>query len=145
MVSFARDGEDMAAVQRLHRLVSDARKGSSGDGLRVRLSLAGGEADLPQPLTEVLVKAVELMQAGRGVEILSPEQEVSAQEAAAILSVSRPYVINLIRKGILPHRMVGAHHRVSLRDVMAYRREQEPRRTAALANLIHETEELGRN
>ncbi|PPQ38293.1 helix-turn-helix domain-containing protein [Rhodopila globiformis] len=144
MVTFVRSEEDVAAIRRLHRLVSNARRESSSDDLRVRLSLAGGEADLPQPLTEVLVKAVELMGAGQGVEIVSPAQEVSAQEAAALLNVSRPYVMNLIRKGILPHRMVGAHHRIPLCDLMVYKHEQEPRRAAALANLIGETEELGR-
>ena len=84
------------------------------------------------------------MEAGQGVEILSPVQEMSAQEAAALLNVSHPYVMNLIRKGILPHRMVGAHHRIPLSDLLAYKREQEPRRNAALANLVHETEELDR-
>jgi excisionase family DNA binding protein len=145
MVTFAQSEEDMAAIQRLRRLVLNARKEGSGDGLKVRLSLAGYETDLPQPLAEVLIKAVELMGAGQGVEIVSPVQEVSAQEAAALLNVSRPYVMNLIRKGILPHRMVGAHHRVPLRDLMAYKREQEPRRETALTNLVRETEELSRD
>jgi excisionase family DNA binding protein len=145
MVTFARTEEDVAAIRRLHRLVSNARRESAGDDLKVRLSLAGDETDLPQPLTEVLVKAVELMGAGQGVEIVSPVQEVSAQEAAALLNVSRPYVTNLIRKGILPHRMVGTHHRIPLSDLMAYKHEQEPRREAALANLVRETEALGRD
>lgn len=144
MFVFARNDEDVAAVQQLRRLVAPALKGNPDVPLNLKVMLGGAEVVLPRPLAEILIKAVDLLGAGQGVDVISPVQEVSAQEAAGHLNVSRPYVMNLIRKGILPHRMVGTHHRIPLVDLIAYKRQQEPRRQAAIENLIHETEEFGR-
>jgi len=64
------------------------------------------------------------------------------REAADILKVSRPYVLSLVKKGILPCRMVGAHHRIPTVAVIAYKRDQAPRRRS-LEALSTETQDLG--
>jgi hypothetical protein len=55
---------------------------------------------------------------------------------------SRPYLLNLVRKGALACRMVGAHHRIPVTAVIAYKREQAPRRRSIEA-LTAETSDLG--
>ena len=75
--------------------------------------------------------------------MISPEQELSAQEAAGRLGVSRPYLMNLLRKGLIAYRMVGTHHRIRVEDLLAYQRAQAPRRRAAIDALARETEALG--
>jgi len=74
--------------------------------------------------------------------VVAADGEVSAQEAADILKVSRPYLLNLVKKGILPCRMVGAHHRIPTDAVIAYKRDQAPRRRSIKA-LSAETQDLG--
>jgi excisionase family DNA binding protein len=56
--------------------------------------------------------------------------------------VSRPYLLNLVKKGLLPCRMVGSHHRIPVSAVIAYMRDQAPRRRL-LEALSAETQDLG--
>jgi excisionase family DNA binding protein len=72
---------------------------------------------------------------------ISSHEEVSAQQAADLLEVSRPYLLNLVKKGILPCRMVGSHRRIPMDAVIAYRREQALRRRS-LEALTAETQDL---
>jgi excisionase family DNA binding protein len=66
----------------------------------------------------------------------------AGDEAAGILKVSRPYLLNLVKKGILPCRMVGTHHRIPTSAVIAYKRDHAPRRRS-LEALSAETQDLG--
>jgi excisionase family DNA binding protein len=92
-----------------------------------------------------LKATAELVAAGHPVAVLALDDpdEVSAQDAADLLKVSRPYVLNLLKKGVLPYRMVGAHHRIPLNAVISYKQDQAPRRRA-LEALTAETQELDR-
>ena len=74
--------------------------------------------------------------------IIAADQEVSAQDAADLIGVSRPYLLNLVKEGILPCRMVGAHHRIPIASVIAYKRDEAPRRRS-LEALSAETQDLG--
>ena len=73
-----------------------------------------------------------------------PEPEITTQQAADLLNVSRPYVAGLIDKGMLPAaRMVGNHRRLPLQDVLAYRAESHDRRRQTLDELAAYDQELG--
>jgi len=93
-------------------------------------------------VVQVLIKAAKLVSEGHVVDVVPVDEEISAQEAADILKVSRPYLLNLVKKGILPCRMVGAHHRIPTGAVIAYKRDQAPRRRS-LEELSAETQDLG--
>jgi excisionase family DNA binding protein len=60
-----------------------------------------------------------------------------------VAAVSRPFVVGLIDKGILPARMVGAHRRVLLDDVLAYKRVSKTKARAALKEMVAISQELG--
>ena len=68
-------------------------------------------------------------------------EELSPQEAANILKMSRPTVMRLIKGGILRSRLVGSHHRVGRSDVLKYQNEHGLRRRVALDELAQMTEE----
>jgi excisionase family DNA binding protein len=89
--------------------------------------------------------AAKLIAEGHAVAVLplDDSDEVSAQEAANILKVSRPYLLNLVRKGVLPCRMVGSHHRIPMNALISYKQEQAPRRRS-LEALTAETQDLDR-
>lgn len=106
---------------------------------------AGGEAvELPRSVREVLVRVVRELAQGNAVAVLPVHAELTTQEAADLLTVSRPYLIGLIDQGTLPcTRTVGNHRRLRLADVLAYKRARNTVRRAALDEMSAESERLG--
>jgi excisionase family DNA binding protein len=69
--------------------------------------------------------------------------ELTTQEAADLLNVSRPTLIQLLEEGKIPFRKVGTHRRVGMEQLMKYKRELETNRRAALAELVAYDQEIG--
>ncbi|MFZ1965292.1 MAG: helix-turn-helix domain-containing protein [Roseiarcus sp.] len=114
--------------------------------LRVKIEAIGREAttlDLPPVVTRLLMDVLEETAAGKAVSLVAVEADVTTQQAAAILNVSRPFVVGLIDKGALPVRMVGNQRRLPLRDVLAYKADNRAKRRAVLAELAAYDQELG--
>lgn len=110
---------------------------------RPRLIGPGGETELPDSLYSVLVRAVHELARGNGISILPIEAEVTTQQAADQLSVSRPYLIKLLEGGEIPFHMVGTHRRVKLIDLLDYRARRDDARETALDNMARQAVELG--
>jgi len=79
---------------------------------------------------------------GNSVAAVAVQAELTTQQAADLLNVSRPYLIKLLEQGKIPHHKSGSHRRVALRDVVDYKREADQRREAALAELADLGQEL---
>lgn len=108
---------------------------------RVQLSLLGsnGESDelvLPGHVLQMLLDVLSETSKGNAISLIPHHQEVSTQEAANLLNVSRPFLVGLLEKGEVPFRKVGAHRRVLLTDVLAYREKTEQLRSKALDELV---------
>ncbi len=114
--------------------------------LRLQLTEAGCEVvtlDVPTsavPLIKALLKEIG---DGKTVTIVANDAEITTQQAADLLNVSRPYLVGLIGKGMLPARMVGPRHRLLLADVLAYRTANKAKRREALRELAALDQELG--
>lgn len=80
---------------------------------------------------------------GYVVQILALDSELSTQEAAEILKISRPSVIKLLEEGKIPFKMVGTHRRIKLQDLQGYEREQKGIRGKALDEMVRLSQELG--
>jgi excisionase family DNA binding protein len=107
---------------------------------RVQLSLRGsnGEADdliLPGHVLQLLLDVLAEIAKGNAISLLPMNQEISTQEAATLLNVSRPFLVGLLEKHEIPFRKVGAHRRVLLQDVLEYKERVDQRRTDALDQL----------
>lgn len=101
------------------------------------------EVLMPVEALEALREVLGQLAAGNAVQIVPLQPELSTQQAADILNVSRPYLIGLLDSGKIPHRKVGAHRRVKYADVMAYKKADDEQGRAALDVLTQEAERLG--
>jgi excisionase family DNA binding protein len=75
--------------------------------------------------------------------IVSQKRELSTQEAAACLNVSRPFVVQEIEQGRLQHRKVGRHRRVGFEELVRYQSAQREQTEKALQCLADQAQELG--
>lgn len=116
-------------------------------GGEVRLSLGAGpeseDLTIPRPALRLLARALAEMGRGHGVALSPLHAELTTQEAADLLNVSRPHVVKLLDEGGLPSRKVGTYRRVRLDDALAYKRDVEARRHAALDELQTLGQDLG--
>jgi excisionase family DNA binding protein len=103
----------------------------------------GGEIPLPEPIYKVLVSALRFLERGEGVMILPSTQEMTTQSAADLLGVSRQYVVQLLEEGKIPFHKVGTHRRVSMKDVLEFRRKRDTRRKQMLGEIAREAVEDG--
>lgn len=111
---------------------------------RARLVTASGEShEIPDALCAVLARVVQELAAGNSVTVAPATKELTTQQAAEVLGVSRPYFIRLLDEGRLPFHKVGTHRRVELADVAAYKERQKQEQRAAMDKLTELSLEAG--
>jgi excisionase family DNA binding protein len=117
----------------------------SPDPLRVRLLDNPGKPTikLPPSAVSMLVRILEEMARGNAVTVIPVHAELTTQEAADMLNISRPSLIQLLDEGKIGYRKVGTHRRVRFESLMAHKRQADADRRAALAELAAYDQELG--
>jgi excisionase family DNA binding protein len=103
----------------------------------------GEEMTIPDSVSRVLRQVVQAMASGKNVSIVTHNPELTTQQAADLLNVSRPYLIKLLEQGELPYMMVGTHRRVKFEDLRKYKQQRDIKRRQLLDELIAESQELG--
>lgn len=98
---------------------------------------------LPSVLTPFLSGLLRHVQQGEALTVMTREQQLSTNEAAALLGVSRPFLIhNLLEAGLIPFHYVGSHRRVAAADLLHYRDEQQ-RRRELLDEIVRGAQDIG--
>ena len=98
---------------------------------------------LPDTATRALTDVLEHLARGRAVAVVPVESEITTQQAAELLNVSRPYLVDLLERGAIPFRKVGSRRRIRLADVLAYREIDDAKRRSAMDELTAEAQRLG--
>ena len=106
-------------------------------------TITGERFMVPTPAFELIVSMLTHLANGEGIVLLPKHAELSTQQAADMLNVSRPYVVQLIDERKLPARKVGTHRRVLLSDLVEYKRRDDAEREAVMQELADEAQELG--
>lgn len=103
----------------------------------------GVTVTIPRGLYDKVVELMSHVASGRAVTVVPIHAELTTQEAAEFLNVSRPYVIKLIETSQIPHVMVGTHRRIRFEALVAFKQEQRRRSLEALDALTKEAQEDG--
>jgi excisionase family DNA binding protein len=115
-------------------------------GVRVRFTVsneAGESVDLSPSLLKVLETAAGMVASGAGVAVLARDEELTSQQAADILNVSRQYMVRLLERGDIASTKVGTHRRVRAEDLAIYLQRRDEGRGAALADMADQAQASG--
>ena len=112
---------------------------------RVRLVVDDGDETLavPRAAVELLARILAHMAAGQGVSVVPSHAELTTQQAADLLNVSRPFLIGLLDAGQIEYRKVGKHRRVKAASLLAYLRADDQHRRGAADELSALTQQMG--
>lgn len=125
------------AAERLHAVAETHQD--------VTIHIEGSTLAVPLPAraVEMMFEVLTAMANGQPVSVIPHQTELTTQQAADYLKVSRPFVIKLIDEGKLPARKVNRHRRISFVDLVAFEKASQKERIEALATLAAIDRELG--
>jgi len=137
--------DDITLAREGRRLLSDYLQ-RNPDARQIEILDAQGQTQtlhLPRSALALLLKVLGEIGEGHAVDINSFHAELTTQEAADALNVSRPFLVRLLEQGQIPFHRVGSHRRVHYRDVIAYKERIDAERRKALDALAEQAQSLG--
>jgi excisionase family DNA binding protein len=109
-----------AQITELRQALSRSRGGARRPGIH--------QIKLPENVYRILVRIVDDLADGKAVSLTSAAQEMTTQEAARFLGVSRQFLVRLLDEGKIAFHRVGTHRRVALQDLISFRKVRDRRR-----------------
>ena len=129
---------ERAAITRIDRFFKESAQGTAQ-----LVGPDGKSLKLPNSVYTLLRQLVSELAEGNAVTIVPVRHELTTQQAADILNVSRPFLIKLLEAGEIPFRKVGTHRRILFEDLMAYKRQRSEERQRFFRDNLQEAVELG--
>jgi len=103
----------------------------------------GLQMEVPYTIFCLLKEMLEVLSNGDSLTIIPMDKELTTQQAADILNVSRPYFIKLLENNQIPYKTTGKHRKVSMYDLIEYKTKREGLRKDKLNELSEISQELG--
>ena len=133
---------EQAKVLKLARVMGSGEVSSSPE--RPTLRGPNGELiELPESVFCLLRDVVDILACGDAVTLVPLHKELTSQQAADLLNVSRQYLVRLLDEGRIPFTRTGKHRRLRVDDVLTYKGERDAQRKANLDRLAALSQELG--
>jgi len=130
------DEVEIGNAERLGTIVASQIK--EGEPTTLSLALEHGKVravPLVPALAASLLEMLRLVSSGRGFRMIPIEAELTTQQAADLLNVSRPFLVKLLEEGEIPFAKTGRHRRVRADDLFAYKERRDAARSKALSDL----------
>lgn len=124
------------------RLITGDSEDQRRSAAKVSLKIGDLEVSIPFSAFEVLTDVLAELANGNAVTVVPHHAELTTQEAADILNVSRPHVVQQLEARAIPYHKVGTHRRIKMSDLMAYRKKSREQSRAALQELADQAQEL---
>jgi excisionase family DNA binding protein len=113
---------------------------------RIKIVRAGDDQssaiELPRAAVDLLARILTEMAEGNAITLIPIHAELTTQQAASMLGVSRPFLIQQMEAKKIPFRKIGTHRRIRFKDVMDYKRRIDADREKVLDQLAAEAQEL---
>lgn len=139
---------DDVAVQQADVALGRVRRylSTHADERAIRVVVGGDPDDalsLPRDAVDLLARVLAHMAAGQGVSVVPAHAELTTQQAADLLNVSRPYLIGLLDAEKIAYRKVGKHRRVRVDSLMEYKRQDDHERRDVADELSKLNQDMG--
>ena len=130
-------------VVELSKVLEGIAHGKSRGAPRCQLVGPAGPIPLPESVFYVLERVAEVMAKGDSITVVPVGREVTTQQAADLLNVSRQYLVRLLDEQRIPFRKTGKHRRLRIEEVLAFKEKRDKDRRAGLRELSKMTQEFG--
>lgn len=122
--------------------VSQRLKSSRKNGIKIKVQETGEFITIPKKALTLLSAIIQNMAEGKTISIVPSNSEISTQQAADMLNVSRPHLIKLLGAKKIPFKKVGSHRRILLQDIMEYKEQLAKQRELQLDFLSNQAQDL---
>lgn len=132
------------AINSLEELQSASKriKSTGKGGVKIKIQETGDFITIPKKALSLLSTIIQNMAEGKTISIVPSNSELSTQQAAEMLNVSRPHLIKLLENKKIPFKKVGSHRRILLQDILYYKELQSKVREDQLNFLAKQAQDL---
>lgn len=122
--------------------VSDKLRNVSTTSVTIKIEETDEFITIPKKALSLLITILSNMSEGKSITIIPTDSEISTQQAADLLNVSRPHLVKLLENNTIPFKKVGSHRRVYIKDLMNYEKKLQSIRKEKLNFLSEQAQEL---
>jgi excisionase family DNA binding protein len=127
-------------LDEFHR-INQRLKGNYGV-VAIKIEDGGQLIKIPKRALLMLFEIIQTMAEGKSITLIPTDSELSTQQAADMLGVSRPHLVKLLEEKIIPHKKVGSHRRVSVVSLVEYEKKLQQNRDKQLSFLTEQAQLL---
>jgi excisionase family DNA binding protein len=137
------NANEQDALREIEKILSKAKPVQSTQDCPIFIGTDGEKVELPPSVFLLLRQNLPHLLKGHALTVVPLHKELTTQEAADLLNVSRPFLIGLLERGQIPYVTTGKHRRIRCRDVVEYKKLRDATRRQALDHLTELSQEYG--